>query len=101
MEGAFGAVGLVAGTLDGELGGATEAVVSVGDRVGGGQRQRGLVRIQRGQQPVGDRVVDGGRGHRAARRGGFADRRGASTRRPGVGRCGNWCASVCRTIRTR
>ena len=42
MEGAFGAVGLVAGTLDGELGGATEAVVSVGDRVGGGQRQRDL-----------------------------------------------------------
>ena len=70
VEGAFGAVGLVAGAFDGEFGGATEPVVPVGDRVGGGQRERDLVRVQRGQQPVGDRVVDGGRGDRAAGRGG-------------------------------
>ena len=70
VEGAVGAVGLVAGAFDGQLGGAAEAVVPVGDLVGGGQRQRDLVRVQRGQQPLGDRVVDGGRGHRAARRGG-------------------------------
>ena len=70
VEGAFGAVGVVAGAFDGELGGAAEAVVPVGDLVGGGQRERDLGRVERGQQPVGDRVVDGGRGDRAARRGG-------------------------------
>ena len=68
VEGAVGAVGLVAGAFDGEFGGAAEPVVPVGDRVGGGQRERDLVWVQRGQQPVGDRVVDGGRGDRAAGR---------------------------------
>jgi hypothetical protein len=39
-EGAFGAVGVVAGAFDGEFGGAADAVAPVGDFVGGGQRER-------------------------------------------------------------
>ena len=43
-EGAFGPVGVVAGAFDGELGGAADPLVPVGDLVGGGERQRDLRR---------------------------------------------------------
>ena len=62
MEGSFGAVGLVAGAFDSELGGATEPVVPVGDLIGGSEGEFDLVWVQRGEQPIGDRVIDGGRG---------------------------------------
>ena len=39
VEGAFGAVGLVAGAFDGELGGPADPLMPVGDLVGGGQRE--------------------------------------------------------------
>lgn len=47
VEGAFGAVGFVAGAFDGELGGPAEALVAVGDLVSGGQGQGDLGGIQR------------------------------------------------------
>ena len=58
VEGPFGAVGVVAGAFDGQLGGAAGAGAAVGDLVGGGERERDLVGVQRGQQPLGDDVVD-------------------------------------------
>jgi hypothetical protein len=69
-EGAFGAVGFVACAFDGELGGPADALVPVGDLVGGGQRERDFVWVQRFEQPVGDGVVHGGRGDGSAGRGG-------------------------------
>ncbi len=50
VEGAFGAVGLVAGAFDGEFGGPADPPMPVGDLVGGGQRQRDLGGVQRRQQ---------------------------------------------------
>ena len=55
VEGAFGAVGLVAGAFDGELGGPADPLMPVGDLVGGGQRERDLVGVQRFQQSFGHR----------------------------------------------
>ncbi len=47
VEGAFGPVGLVAGAFDGEFGGAADSPVPVGDLVGGRERERDLVGVQR------------------------------------------------------
>ncbi|GAB7145414.1 hypothetical protein [Mycobacterium riyadhense] len=50
------------GAFHSELGGATEPVVPVGDLIGGSEGQCDLVWVQRGEQPAGDRVIDGGHG---------------------------------------
>ena len=55
QEGALGAVSLVAGTLDGELGGPHRPLAPVGDLVGRGQRQGHLRGLDRRQQRGGDR----------------------------------------------
>jgi hypothetical protein len=70
VEGAFGPFGLVTGAFQGQFRGPAHPLVPVGDLVGSSQRQRHFGRVQRGQQPPGDRVIDGGRGDRAAGRGG-------------------------------
>ena len=58
MKRALGAGGVVAGALDAQLDGPACARVAVGDLVGGGQRQRDLLRRHRLQQQPGDQVVD-------------------------------------------
>jgi hypothetical protein len=67
---AFGAVGGVAGAFHGQFGGAQGSGASYGHLVRGGQRQGEVIRADRGQQRVGDRVVHGRRTHRSAVRGG-------------------------------
>ncbi len=62
----LGPVGLVAGALHGKLGGPGSPGSPVGDLGGGGQGQRDLLGAHRCEQPLGDRVVQGGCGHRAA-----------------------------------
>jgi hypothetical protein len=49
VEGAFGAVGLVAGTFDGQFRATDRTLTARRDLVGGGQRQRDLVGVHRGQ----------------------------------------------------
>jgi hypothetical protein len=71
MEGPFGAVGVVAGAFDGQLGGAAGAVPASGDLVGGGEGEGDLFGVQGGEEPVGDRVVDGVGADGAAGRGGL------------------------------
>ena len=97
VERPLGAVGFVAGAFDGQLGGPAGAVAAVGDLVGGGQRQRDLVGVQRGQQPLGDRVVDGGRGAPSGRSGWRLVGAGVSTRRRGRGRGGSGWTSAARS----
>jgi len=52
--------------LHGEFGGPADAVVPVGDLVGGRQREPDLLGGERAQQRGGDRVIHGGRDHRPA-----------------------------------
>ena len=68
MEGALGPVGFVAGALGGQLGGPADAVVAVGDLIGGLQGERDLLGGECVQQPGGDRGIDGGREDRPAGR---------------------------------
>ena len=68
VKGALGAVGLVAGALDRELGGAGRARAALLDLVGGGQRQRDLLGRERLKQPPGDGLVERVRAHRATAR---------------------------------
>ncbi len=69
-EGAFGAVGFVAGAFDGEFGGPAEALVPIGDLISGGQGEGDLGGIERLQEPAGDGGVHGGRGDGSAGWGG-------------------------------
>src|SRR6266487_1071806 len=62
----LGPFSLVAGALGGQLRGPADTGPPVGNLGGGGQRQRDLLWVQRREQPLGDRVVQGGRPHRAA-----------------------------------
>jgi len=48
VEGAFGAVGLVAGAFDSQLGGACRAGVAGGDLVGGREGQGELIGLDGG-----------------------------------------------------
>ena len=65
-KGALGPVGVVAGAFDGELGGAADPLVPAGHLAGCCQGQGDLLGGQRVQQHPGDRLVDGGGGHRPA-----------------------------------
>ena len=60
VERALGAGGLVAGALDAQLDRAGRARAAVGDLIGGGERERDLLRRDRLQQPAGDELVDDG-----------------------------------------
>ena len=61
-ERALGAVGVVAGTLDGELGGPADALAAARHLVGRGQRQGDLTGGERVQQRTRDSVIDAGCG---------------------------------------
>ena len=71
VEGPLGPVGVVAGAFHGQLGGPARPGAAVGDLVGGGEGERDLVGVQRGQQPFGHDLVDRVGGHRPAGRGGL------------------------------
>jgi hypothetical protein len=71
-EGAFRAVGFVAGALYREFGGPVAAHPAIGDFVAGGQRDGDLLLGDGVEEQGADGRVDGGRDHRAALRG--ADR---------------------------
>ena len=68
VERALGADRLVAGALDAQLDRAGRARAAVGDLVGGGERERDLLRRERLEQPAGDQLVDDGRLDRPAAR---------------------------------
>src|SRR4029077_11318990 len=85
VEGAFGAVGLVTGAFDGELGGPPDPPMPVGDLVGGGQRQIDLVGVQRFQQSFGHRLVHRGGDDGPAGGGGEPGGRGRARRSPSRG----------------
>ena len=57
-EGPLGPVGLIAGTLDGELGCPARPLVLAGHLAGGGERERDLLRGEGLQQHAGDGVID-------------------------------------------
>jgi hypothetical protein len=67
-EGSLGAVGLVAGLLHRQLGGAVAAGVPLGDLLGCGHRQPDLLGCDGVQEQRGDRVVHRRRGEVAALR---------------------------------
>ena len=109
QEGPLGPVGVVAGPLDGQLGGADRPLPPGGDLPGGGQRQRDLRGLDRGQQRGGDGLLDGVGADRPAQRRGdvvgagvgaliarvagpgsgpaSSGRRRRRTRSPGTARC--------------
>ncbi|MEH6379004.1 hypothetical protein V7793_32390, partial [Streptomyces sp. KLMMK] len=58
-EGPLGAVGLVTGALEGELGGSVGTAVALDDLFGGVQGEGDLVVGEGGQQQAGDHAVDG------------------------------------------
>jgi hypothetical protein len=68
VEGAFGAVGVVLGTLHCQVGGPGGAGAAGGDFAGGGQGQGDLIGANLGQQRPGDGVIDGVGAYRAAQR---------------------------------
>ena len=68
QEGPLGPVGVVAGPLDGQLSGADRPLPPGGDLLGGGQRQRDLRGLDRGQQRGGDGLIDGVGADRPAQR---------------------------------
>src|SRR6266542_2769174 len=65
-KGALGPVGVVTGAFDRELSGPADPLAPAGHLVSRGERQRDLLGGQRVQQHAGDRVIDGGGGHRPA-----------------------------------
>ena len=66
VERALGADRLIAGALDAQLDRAGRARASVGDLVGGRERQLDLLRRERLEQPARDQLVDHGRLDRPA-----------------------------------
>jgi hypothetical protein len=65
-KGALGPVGVVTRAFDRKLSRAADPLVPAGHLIGSGERQRDLLGGQRVQQHPGDRVIDGGGGHRPA-----------------------------------
>ena len=69
VERALGTRGVIAGTLDPQLQRPVGARAAVCDLVGGGERDRDLLRRERLEQPASDELVDAGRLDRPAARG--------------------------------